>query len=311
MQITPTQMHSPNMRSSLTRLRFLASWQPTSHQLTVYFACLNALYLLWMAGLTVRAGACADTLRWWHASPLWQALAGYLPDYLVIGAGILVEIVAALCLLGYRRRRALMTGSALACLVYGFNLRYMLSNPVWVAKLGGFPFLGSGQGVIKYVPMLATSVFLLGKSLGRPTIVRTAVGLGWLGVVMVMGWIGSMKFFLFEAQGIEPLLRHHWVFGWMYSVYSVQGVSNAIGMIELAFALLVALSWHKRALAPLALAGIGITVACTASFMFTLPGWNADSAFPWLNGTGIFLLKDAFLFASAVLLLGVRDPHNR
>jgi uncharacterized membrane protein YkgB len=96
----------------------------------------------------------------------------------------------------------------------------------------------------------------------------------------------------------------------MYGVFSEQGVSNVIGTVELAFALVVALSWWQRALAPLALAGIGITVACTASFMFTLPGWNANSAFPWLNGSGIFLLKDAFLLAATVLLLGVRAPRG-
>jgi reactive chlorine resistance protein C len=45
--------------------------------------------------------------------------------------------------------------------------------------------------------------------------------------------------------------------------------------------------------------------------MSTLPGWNVDSAFPWLNGSGIFLLKDAFLLAATVLLLGVREPHGR
>ncbi len=310
MKILVNRTHSTITPSFRTRLRALTAWQPTSHQLTVYFALLNALYLLWMAALTMHAGVSTDSLRWWHASPLWQALAGDVPDQVVVGAGIAVELTAGLCLLCYGRRHALITGAALASLVYSFNLLYMLSNPVWVAELGGFPFLGSGQGVIKYIPMLATSVFLLGKSWGRPAMVRTAVVLGWLGIVMVMGWIGSMKFFAFEAHGIEPLLRHHWVFSWMYGVFSEQGVSNVIGTVELAFALVVALSWWQRALAPLALAGIGITVACTASFMFTLPGWNANSAFPWLNGSGIFLLKDAFLLAATVLLLGVRAPRG-
>lgn len=311
MQIIQDRLPAARTPSILTYLRALVAWQPTSHQLTVYFSLLNAFYLLWIAGLTLRPGGSADLLHWWHASPLWQLLAGGFSDQVVTGAGVAVELIAALCLLGYRRRHALMAGAALASLIYSFNLLYMLSNPVWVAELGGFPFLGSGQGVIKYLPMLATSVFLLSQSWGRPALSRVAAGLGWLGVIGVMGWIGSMKFFLFEAQGIEPLLRNHWVFGWMYALLTVQGVSNVIGTIELAFALVVLLSWWHRSLAPLALASIGITVACTASFMFTLPGWNVDSAFPSLNGSGVFLLKDAFLFAAATLLLGIRNSPKR
>jgi uncharacterized membrane protein YkgB len=72
--------------------------------------------------------------------------------------------------------------------------------------------------------MLATSLYLFGQQTQRRSdIEKFAAQTGLIGIILVMGWIGSMKFFLFEAQGIEPLLRHHWVFGWMYNYWDVQG----------------------------------------------------------------------------------------
>jgi uncharacterized membrane protein YkgB len=264
--------------------------------LTPYFALLNALYLAWMAGLALTTAGAADILRWWEGSWLWSSVGGAVPHALVTGTAALTGMMAAAFLLCYRVPRLLMAGAALATLSHGFNALYFFTNPVWLASMGGFPFLGSGQGIIKYLPMLATSVYLLGQR-------RLAFHLAWSGILLVMGGIGAMKFFLFEAEGIEPLLRGHLLFDWMYRVWDLQGVSNVIGIVELAVAALVLASLRWKALAPLALAGIAATVASTLSFMFTLPGWDAGASFPLLNRSGVFLLKDQFLLAAAFLLL--------
>ncbi|GAB2876049.1 hypothetical protein GCM10027277_51760 [Pseudoduganella ginsengisoli] len=278
-----------------------AAW--SGHALVRYFALLNALYLLWLAGLKLTPSEAADTLRWWHGSTLWQALAGAVPDTLVLSGTMAAEVAAGACLLFYRRRSPLLWGAALASAIYAFNLLYMLTNPVWLQEMGGFPFLGSAQSAIKYVPMLGVSLYLLAAALPALSwLDKAARVLAWAGVVLVMGWIGAMKFFMFEAEAIEPLVRHHWVFAWMYGVWDVQGVSNVIGLMELLFAALAMLALPVRALAPLALAGIAVTVACTTSFMFTLPGWAAGAHFPLLNGSGVFLLKDQFLLAAMVLV---------
>lgn len=287
-----------------------AAWSGRS--LVRYFALLNALYLFWLAGLKLTPSEAADALRWWHASPVWQALGGAVPDWLVLAGAIAAEVVAGVCLLFYRRRRLLLGGAALASAIYAFNLLYLLTNPVWLQAMGGFPFLGSAQSAIKYVPMLGVSLYLLASALpSLPWLGKAARVLAWLGVVLVMGWIGAMKFFLFEAEAIEPLLRDHWVFGWMYGVWDVQGVSNVIGLMELLFAALALLALPVRVLAPLAplaLAGIAVTVACTTSFMFTLPGWSEGAHFPLLNGSGVFLLKDQFLLAAMVLVATQPKP---
>lgn len=295
----------------------LSQWRARPGAWTGYFAVLNAIYLLWLGGLKFTTAESADVLKWWHASALWQGLANVLPvfpsDESVPLVGAAVELFAGACLLAYRRSTALRWGALLATLAYGFNLLYLLTNPIWVAEMGGFPFLGSGQGYIKYLPMLATSLYLLGQGVQcRSCVEQYAARTGLIGIILVMGWIGSMKFFLFEAQGIEPLLRHHWVFGWMYSYWDLQGVSNIIGLTELAFALLVVLGAIWPAVRPLAAAGIAVTVACTTSFMFTLPGWAPTAQFPMLNGAGVFLLKDQFLLAATLLLFSLSEaiPAN-
>jgi len=292
-------------------------WRARPGIWTGYFALLNALYLLWLGCLKLTTAESADVLKWWHASALWQGLHDVLPvfppDALVPLAGAGVELVAGVCLLAFRRRTALRWGALLATAVYGFNLLYLLTNPVWVAEMGGFPFLGTGQGIIKYLPMLATSLYLLAQAAPRrrARVEQYAARTGLIGILLVMGWIGCMKFFLFEAQGIEPLLRHHWVFGWMYSYWDPQGVSNIIGLTELAFALLLAFGAIWPPLRPMAAAGIAVTVACTTSFMLTLPGWGPATQFPMLNGAGIFLLKDQFLLAATLLLFNLHSNKER
>lgn len=58
-----------------------------------------------------------------------------------------------------------------------------------------------------------------------------AVGIEILryGLVLVVGWIGLMKFTGYEAKGIEPLVTHSPFMSWMYSFLSVQTFSNLLG----------------------------------------------------------------------------------
>ncbi len=42
------------------------------------------------------------------------------------------------------------------------------------------------------------------------------------GLVLVIGWIGVMKFTSYEVYGIEPMVAHSPVMGWMYQFLSVQ-----------------------------------------------------------------------------------------
>jgi len=124
------------------------------------------------------------------------------------------------------------------------------------------------------------------------------------GLVLVIGWIGAMKFTAYEAAGIQPLVASSPFMGWMYKALSVQGVSNLIGSVELLAAALIAirpLSAKLSAVGSLLAVGMFLT---TISFLFSLPGWEPTlGGFPALSGNGGFLLKDVVLLGAAVATL--------
>ena len=49
------------------------------------------------------------------------------------------------------------------------------------------------------------------------------------GLVLVLLWIGGMKFTAYEAQGIRPFVENSPPFAWTYPVFGVQGLSNILG----------------------------------------------------------------------------------
>src|SRR5258708_20468855 len=69
------------------------------------------------------------------------------------------------------------------------------------------------------------------------------------GLVLVVGWIGLMKFTGYEANGIQPLLAHSPLMGWMYPFLSVRQFSAALGVVEVAIAILIGLlAWLPKSL---------------------------------------------------------------
>ena len=60
------------------------------------------------------------------------------------------------------------------------------------------------------------------------------------GLVVVVGWIGLMKFTTYEAEGIRPFVAHSPLMSWVYGVMSVRGFSAVLGVVEVAIALLIA-----------------------------------------------------------------------
>ena len=61
------------------------------------------------------------------------------------------------------------------------------------------------------------------------------------GLVVVIGWIGLMKFTEFEARGIEPLVANSPFMSWLYDVFSVTTFSVLLGVLEVAAAVLLAI----------------------------------------------------------------------
>lgn len=125
-------------------------------------------------------------------------------------------------------------------------------------------------------------------------------------LIVVLGWIGAMKFSAYEAGAIEGLVASSPLTAWLYSVFSLQGASNLIGTIEITTAVALLLAPFHRNFAIVGSAAAAITFLVTLSFLFTAPGWEASlGGFPALSVVpGQFLLKDIVLLAVAISLLG-------
>lgn len=122
------------------------------------------------------------------------------------------------------------------------------------------------------------------------------------GLVLVIAWIGAMKFTEYEAKGIQPLVAHSPLMSWLYQFLSVTALSKLLGVIELTIAALIA----SRPLSVRACeVGSGMAVVMflvTLTFLFSTPGWEPSlGGFPALSaGVGQFLLKDVVLAGAAL-----------
>jgi len=134
------------------------------------------------------------------------------------------------------------------------------------------------------------------------------------GLVLVLAWIGAMKFTAYEANGIQPLVANSPLTGWVYQILSVQAFSNGLGVLEIAIAVMIALRPVSAAAAALGSAlAVGMFLT-TLSFLFSTPGWEPTLGFPALAVVpGQFLVKDVVLLGAAVWSLGeaLGDPSVR
>jgi reactive chlorine resistance protein C len=96
-------------------------------------------------------------------------------------------------------------------------------------------------------------------------------------LVLVIGWIGLMKFTGYEANGIQPLVAHSPLMRWIYHFLTVRQFSDGLGVVEVAIAILIALpSWSPKASA-LGSALAILMFLTTLSFIFSTPGWERVS----------------------------------
>ena len=124
-------------------------------------------------------------------------------------------------------------------------------------------------------------------------------------LVLVLVWIGAMKFTAYEAQGISGLVSTVRL-AWVYNVFSAQQFSAVLGVVELIVAGLIAVRPFSPKVSALGSAlAIGMFVT-TLSFLFTTPGVvEASLGFPGISVVpGQFLLKDVVLLGAAVWSTG-------
>jgi uncharacterized membrane protein YkgB len=125
------------------------------------------------------------------------------------------------------------------------------------------------------------------------------------GLVLVIFWIGCLKFTAYESKGVFNHASHSPLLAWAYHILDVRDFSRGLGLVEIAIAVLIAAGpvWPKLSIVG-SLGGIGMFLT-TLSFVITTPGvWQAGYGFPALSGfPGQFLIKDVLLLGAAIWTL--------
>jgi uncharacterized membrane protein YkgB len=127
------------------------------------------------------------------------------------------------------------------------------------------------------------------------------------GLVVVVAWIGLMKFTGYEAAGIRPFVANSALMSWVYRFMSVRGFSAMLGVVEVTIALLIAARPFAPRISALGSAlAVGVFLT-TLSFLVTTPGvWEPSlGGFPAVSvAPGQFLIKDLALLGISLWTLG-------
>jgi uncharacterized membrane protein YkgB len=136
---------------------------------------------------------------------------------------------------------------------------------------------------------------------GTDATARIGTTVARYGVAIILLAIGILKFTAAEANGIGPLVTSSPLLRWMYSVWSIQGASHVIGVIEIVAAVSIASRPFSTRAAVAGSALAVVTFIVTLSFFVTAPGvWDASLGFPFLGGTGQFIVKDIVLLGASI-----------
>jgi uncharacterized membrane protein YkgB len=133
------------------------------------------------------------------------------------------------------------------------------------------------------------------------------------GLVLVIAWIGFMKFTAYEAAGIQPLVANSPLMSWVYPIFSERAFSALLGIVEVAVAAMIALRPVSAKISAIGSGLAAVMFLTTLTFLFSTPGWEPTlGGFPALSVVpGQFIIKDIVLLAAAVWSLGEALPEAR
>ncbi len=133
-------------------------------------------------------------------------------------------------------------------------------------------------------------------------------------LVIVLLWIGSLKFTAYEAEGVHGLASNSPVLSWLSNAMSVRGFSALLGVIEIILGILIAIRPYAPKASAIGSMGVIFMSLITLSFLLTTPGvWQPDYGFPYLSpNPGQFLAKDMLLLGAAIYTAGeaLKASHN-
>jgi uncharacterized membrane protein YkgB len=133
------------------------------------------------------------------------------------------------------------------------------------------------------------------------------------GLVLVIAWIGFMKFTAYEAAGIQPLVAHSPLMSWVYAIFSERAFSALLGVVEVAVAAMIALRPVSAKMSAIGSGLAAVMFLTTLTFILSTPGWEPSlGGFPALSVVpGQFIIKDIVLLAAALWSLGEALPEAR
>jgi uncharacterized membrane protein YkgB len=150
-----------------------------------------------------------------------------------------------------------------------------------------------GAGRLPFATNVASSIQRIGRVVAL------------VGVVLPLLLIGGLKFTQLEVEALKPLIGGAPWLAWMYSVFGEAGASYALGVVEIATALLLIASPRFPHAGVVGGALGGLTFLVTVSLLFALPVWEGSlGGFPALNGAGQFLIKDVALLGISLVVMG-------
>jgi len=126
------------------------------------------------------------------------------------------------------------------------------------------------------------------------------------GLVIILLWVGALKFTAYEAEGIQGLVANSPLMSWMLGLMTVQSVSMLIGTVEIILGLLIATRPFAPQISAIGSIGAIITFLTTLTFVLTTPGvWQPGYGFPFPSPMpGQFLLKDLMMLGASVWTAG-------
>jgi uncharacterized membrane protein YkgB len=133
------------------------------------------------------------------------------------------------------------------------------------------------------------------------------------GLVLVIAWIGFMKFTAYEAAGIQPLVANSPLMSWVYAIFGERAFSAMLGIVEVAVAAMIALRPISARVAAVGSGLAAVMFLTTLTFILSTPGWEPSlGGFPALSAVpGQFIIKDIVLLAAALWSLGEALPEAR
>ena len=137
------------------------------------------------------------------------------------------------------------------------------------------------------------------------------------GLVMVLVWIGALKFAEYEAMGIKPLVENSPLTNWALQLLGLKMLAALIGIVEIVLGLMIATRSFAPKISALGSKGAVVVFLVTLTFLLTTPGvWEPGYGFPFLSGMpGGFLAKDLIFLGAALWTAGeasraAREHHR-